>query len=169
MIPRRYINAVDAITKAYTNDTLQFRNDCGCAVGHLIAHNMGIGVILDEDGKAVWDHRTPVWSEVFLCGVDLAPIDSVLGAPEQIMSTGYTIDELKRIEWAFETTIDSSYDFNTAERFYQQECLWAGMMLALEEVRAIEDVDEDVHMEYVLLCLDINEEVKNEKEKKEWA
>ena len=101
-----YHKTVDILAKAYVNNQLHARNSCCCAVGNIIAANMGY-----RDNT--W---YPLWTAVF-CTADSHKIlgfefvfqtthpkiyETHPGARREIDSTGYTWQELAKIEKAFE-------------------------------------------------------------------
>jgi hypothetical protein len=105
---------VGILVKAYQNDTLMHGNCMACAVGNIVAANLGI---CDIQSRIEWykkavDVPDPCtgWPSVFMTGlnskrqrIDLEAILRDEAAKLQIESTGYTWKELAKIEYAFET------------------------------------------------------------------
>lgn len=141
---KRYADTVNVLVNAFNEDTLTFRDDCGCAVGHIVAKAIGEKVVRVGD-ECSWIYQRPLWSEVFLCGMDLAPIDSVVGAADQIKATGYTIDELKKIEWAFESSLEGKHEWNCMTYENRSHILFAGLLKTLEVVREINNIPIAYH------------------------
>jgi len=101
-----YNKTVDILYQSYLNDTLR-HNDCAaCAVGNIIAANLGFKVIhlnwlRDDNEKA-----DVCWQRVFYTD-NKEQIYNPYGygglAKEQIDASGYKLSELMKIEYAFET------------------------------------------------------------------
>lgn len=113
-------NTVDILVKAYMNNTLENGNCCACAVGNLVAcslginfipaNNLGILKIQWENGEYPSKDHSGGWGEI------LSTSENKLSnkALEQINSTGYTVLEISKIEYAFEhsETITNDKIFN---------------------------------------------------------
>lgn len=110
-----YHKTVDILVQAYFNDTLQHRSCAACAVGNIIAANMGLIVICGNHG-ARWKERATNWSDVFITyfGSQRISVHAYKGeAKEEINSTGYNFYQLAKIEHAFETASrQGDYMFN---------------------------------------------------------
>lgn len=113
-----YHKTIDILVKAYLNDTLLHENACGCAIGNLIAYNKGLSMVFNKEAyntpeKLRWVGDNPEWCKYLsrLRGYwsDLYPIDNDR-ALEQIAYTGYSVDEVDRIEKAFESADDEDND-----------------------------------------------------------
>ena len=90
-----YNKTVDILVQAYFNDTLIHGNCASCAVGNIVAHNMGYTYTSD---KKFWECSIPNWYDVFRA------YQKYEGkAKKQIDSTGYTWQELAKVEKAFES------------------------------------------------------------------
>src|SRR5690606_10630324 len=105
---------VGILVKAYQNDTLRHGNCMACAVGNIVATNLGICDInnSDEWREKAMDAPNPCtgWPSVFMTGrnsrYQMVYLEAMLydeAAKLQIESTGYTWKELAKIEYAFET------------------------------------------------------------------
>ena len=103
---------VGILVNAYRNDTLEHRNCLACAVGNIIAANCGINDIISS---AEWEEKTggfgsldwTGWTKVFMTvgtkqSINMSAYKGV--AKFQIDSTGYSWQDLAKIEYAFETT-----------------------------------------------------------------
>ena len=117
-------NSVDVLVKAYMNDTLVHGNCYACAVGNLVAASCGFKYINKNNSlvNVQWEgvrypgRGSDGWGSVFTTSgmkQRLNP-EYYTGSPKkQIDSTGYSLCELMKIEFAFETarsrsTIDDS-------------------------------------------------------------
>lgn len=98
-------NSVDVLVKAYLNDTLQ-RGEChACAVGNLI--QSGVGRLFTECEKDELRFHQNGWVKVFIT----MSHNSHYQRPEnykgiakiQIDATGYSWQDLAKIEFAFES------------------------------------------------------------------
>lgn len=97
-----YHRTIDILVQAYFNDTLEHGNCCACAVGNIISANMGKKYV-----KSTRTTHVNLWEE---CNGSyygshwrswFSDIRSTIGM-EQIISTGYSLDEVFKIEMAFE-------------------------------------------------------------------
>ncbi len=126
---------LDILVKAYQNDTLEHGNCATCAVGNMIAANMKISYRKETSGRycphisLTWINSTPQWSQVFMTAEGTQEIDSEEydgKAKEQIDSTGYTWQELAKIEYAFETADEGNSEddwmFNGLIAVYEVLC-----------------------------------------------
>ena len=110
--PELFNKTVAILVKAYLNDTLQHFNCCACAVGNIVAANMGLKLVKDGCGELEWDGRnTPSfrhgWASCFSTsyGNQTTNYDNyniIFSAKEEIDSTGYSVEELAEIELVFE-------------------------------------------------------------------
>ena len=108
-----FTKTVNILVDAYFKNTLQHGNCAACAVGNIIACNMGIKFRISTvcDGFYTWDGLKVSWNKVFV-----TPFNYEGEAKEQIDSTGYTWQELAKVEFAFETAYvgksEDDYMFN---------------------------------------------------------
>jgi hypothetical protein len=142
--PEVYHKSVQILYDAYFNDTLEHGNCFACAVGNLVAGNLGL---LFESGtsflpgKIVWvGYRTPGvhpavsgWAEV-IDGYGLNLTKYKEEPKRQIDSTGYTPQELATIEYQFEFGERKTKDY-----------MFDGLVNVLEVLKEIHEVtDEDL-------------------------
>jgi hypothetical protein len=109
-----YKKTVDILVDAYFNDTLQNQNCYACAVGNIVAANIGMEFEKIPDPyfveKVVWPNTeypgAEGWAKVFCSTVPgyqrLSPDYYCGEAKRQIDSTGYSWHELAQIEKSFE-------------------------------------------------------------------
>ena len=102
-----YDNAVNVLLDAYNNETLEHENCYACAVGNLVADANNYKLIETDDIviKFKWDNDTsPDWANSAMDRVGKkGRLDWYLGeSKRQIDSTGMSIEELVKIECAFE-------------------------------------------------------------------
>ena len=99
-----YDRTVSILVDAYMNDTLKHGSCYACAVGNIIAANMGI----EYQHKQYWSgYDFPSWDNVFSTISStkqqfISPINYSGDAKKQIDSTGYSWQDLAKIEFAFE-------------------------------------------------------------------
>src|SRR6185295_19985371 len=133
--PELYKKTVDILYQAYFDDTLRHGNCHACAVGNIVAANMGfkyktyrglygISICYDFPDDRVnihWNVAHPLarlgWPSAFFTAGDYQSFGEVDESGRlQIESTGYSIDELAQIEFAFEVAdkglSDDEYMFN---------------------------------------------------------
>jgi hypothetical protein len=109
-----YNKTVDILVAAYFNDTLVHDDCSACAVGNIIAHHMGCDIVKSEHYHDLFEwHRNgqyirAVWGNVFITNStykyqEKDPSWYTGSQKEQIDATGYTWQELAKVEFAFET------------------------------------------------------------------
>ncbi len=114
-------HSVDVLVKAYLNGTLKHGNCHACAVGNLVSEACGYtykqnpmhGFGMERYQDIIWSHKNRYyltdntqeqksWHSVVKDGSDIEhPLCDE--AANQIEKTGYSVDQLYRIEIAFET------------------------------------------------------------------
>lgn len=122
-----YQKTVDILLDAFNDKTLVAGNCYACAVGNIVAANCGFKMKADSAGWPYWDGCPPyfvntdipdksamnpeianyignVWISVKkgIEGVDEWQVRNNIPAMDQIRSTGYSPEEILRIERAFE-------------------------------------------------------------------
>lgn len=122
---RDFNHTVNVLVQAYLNNTL-IHNDCAaCAVGNIIAAEIGAKIITDESGffGSSWvrggNEIVVGWTEVFCTTSRGQHINSkayIGQVKRQIDVTGYSWQELAAVERAFESAPSGgsgdSYMFN---------------------------------------------------------
>lgn len=118
-------NTVNILVQAYLNDTLEHGNCAACAVGNIVAASCNYEYLRRTDSclKWMWSKYTPDWYCDFV-GVQES---------EQTRATGYSVEELNRIEMAFE-----SVPYGTDDMMFQ------GLMRVIEALARIHGVDLSV-------------------------
>lgn len=102
----RFDRAIKALVKGYMNNTLVKGNCSACAVGNIVAECMNIPVVV-----GYVDTTDPIpgmqWADVVMT----TPFEQILHpekyeglAKEEIDATGYSWEEIAKIEYAFETS-----------------------------------------------------------------
>jgi hypothetical protein len=150
--PELYKRTVDILYQAYFNDTLVHGNCHACAVGNIVAANMGWGYTQPKSfctGNIVWDtpeaQRT-YWVEErnngfvtwFAAVRELSKADG--NQKKQIKATGYSIRELSAIEIAFERA-------NCGES--REDRMFNGLVAVLDCLKEIHEVEDEVATESV--------------------
>lgn len=107
-----YNKTVDILVNAYFNDTLAHGNCFACAVGNIVAGNMGkkfefhaggFYLIRRCDQRLVWEGFKPNDAKRTItayCGILFNKCPTHV--EDQLKSTGYSYKELSQIELAFE-------------------------------------------------------------------
>lgn len=101
---------IDVLVRAYQNNTLKHGSCAACAVGNLVGHGMDYEIIkgqeiwfVNKNGLLVDTH----WTEAFstISGMQWRNFEAthLKDVREQIESTGYPVEVLADIEYAFET------------------------------------------------------------------
>lgn len=141
--PALYHKTVDILVQAYFNDTLEHGNCHACAVGNLVAANTGIGFTRIGFNGNMWSDNTPEWGFVFMSQISHGVNQQIINphryigeAKRQIDSTGYTWQQLAKIEYAFETAPKGKSD---------DEWMFNGLMAVIDVLDEIhENKDEAV-------------------------
>lgn len=139
-------STVDILVKAYLNDTLRHGECCACAVGNIIASNIGCVLQLDSEGYFMWirnmNEINTVWDNVFYTTPDGNQIfdKSQLGIREkkQIEASGYSLDELMRIEKAFESL---NFD-RDSDQWNSDNHMYEGLMAVVDVLADIHGIDD---------------------------
>lgn len=138
----KYHHTISVLVKAYLNDTL-FKGTCyGCAVGNLVADAMGCKVA----SPGSWsDGQKPAWQHVFTTASNtreqtINPHKYEGVSKEQLDSTGYTYEELARIEYAFETATKKGYWFRREHD--KEKSLYKSLMAVVEVLADIHKLDK---------------------------
>lgn len=154
--PELFNRTVGILIKAYLNGTLRHGLCTACAVGNIVAANMGYNVTLrrtitNKDSLS-WNNGTefPHWDDVF-CTLLTFSGKRQLTKPEaydgiaqvQIDSTGYEWEDLALIEEAFESVPETHPDPGGAERMYK------GLVAVVDVLCHIHGADSGVHREVV--------------------
>jgi hypothetical protein len=146
--PELYHKTVNILYDAYFNDTLRHGNCNACAVGNLVAANLGIkyrpyiGIFGD---LVSWNSARHIassligWPTVFTrfpgaTEQEKNPFAYEGQAKIQIDSTGYTWRQLAKIEYAFETAKKGRSD---------EDYMFNGLIAVLEVLKKIHKVEDD--------------------------
>lgn len=136
-----YHKTVDILVQAYFNDTLVSGNCQACAVGNLVAANMGFEFAIQnnnyllEQHKLYWKGKPNIYNEniqannrSWFDAVNMGEVHEaqLIGeALEQIISTGYTPLQIAVIESAFEHPVNQEFLFDEGGKEYMFERLIA--------------------------------------------
>jgi hypothetical protein len=145
---KRFNNAITALVKGFFEGTL-FKNSCSaCAVGNMVAYSLNYKI--DNDKGNNWaDGTMTAWDSVFTTSYGkqkFLPDRYVDEAKEQIDSTGYTVDELAKVEFAFET--HTKIDWCDRKHFTQERLMadqFNGLMAVVDVLMEIEGMDKTVN------------------------
>lgn len=130
---------VDILVKAYLNDTLSHAACTRCAVGNIVEASIGnfSASMPFDNGEGGWG-----WSNVFCTEEStkkqrIFPENYIDEAKLQIDSTGYTWQELAKVENAFELVNGKTRD----------QRMFAGLMAVVDVLAEIHNVDLTVREE----------------------
>lgn len=137
-------NSINVLVKAYLNNTLMHATCSACAVGNLIADALGYTFknrYTDWFGGLQWDQCArgidPMWGTVFITSDGYQDIYFMAYKGEakyQIDATGYTWEQLARIEKAFESAKGETKD----------ERMFNGLMVVVDILADIHCVSLEV-------------------------
>ena len=136
-------HSIDVLVKAFMNNTLEHNNCCACAVGNLVADGIGIKVVPFKGivTKAKWESENDSvsiekgWPLVFMTDDKKQKKRSYNYkdlAKKQIDSTGYTWQDLAKIEFAFETADKGNSD---------DDWMFNGLMAVVDVLAEIHGID----------------------------
>lgn len=138
-----YYKHIDILSNAYANNLLQHGNSCGCDIGNLIAACNGIELSINDNGRVgpkyadKIDYSLPVlflWYERKIGGILSDEEEAIVD--KQVSNTGYTWDELMRLEKAFESAINF---------IDEDKKMWNGLMRVIKEMDIIhENTDTEI-------------------------
>jgi hypothetical protein len=127
---------ISILVRAYQGGTLKHSDTCGCAVGNLVANAMGYKITKSIEWMTVnKKYAWPRWSDVFCTtgtNQDLEKSEYYGDAKAEIDSTGYSLQNLAKIEFAFESIEDSMNDKDG----------YKGLMSVVDVLMKIHDANE---------------------------
>jgi hypothetical protein len=146
--PELYKKTVDILYDAYFNDTLEHWNCTACAVGNIVAANMGIKIIPVRRGFVKFGN--PPGSDAFspyensgcwFPSISYGSVNTLTkAAKKQVAATGYSARELAKIEKAFE---------NCGYSVSSEDYMFNGLVAVLEVLKEIHEVTDEPHTENV--------------------
>lgn len=127
-------DTVQILVNAYLNNTLEPGNCHACAVGNIIAAKLNV----KYDQHLKWIDRPVAWSGVFVTlSSKIAQVKRPWActgeAQAQINTTGYSWQELARLEYAFERAPGGKT---------KEERMFNGLMAVVEVLSQIHEMDE---------------------------
>ncbi len=149
-----YHKTVDILVQAYFNDTLKHSDCCACAVGNIIAANLGYNIKNNEDSRypMVWVDgggcKLPYpgsgkdsfgWGAAIVEGVN--ENHNYGEAKKQIDASGYSIYELAYIEKAFES---ANKEFFFGDDPPSDEIMFKGLMEVINILDQIHENKDEV-------------------------
>jgi hypothetical protein len=135
---------VSVLVKAYLNDTLVHGACSACAVGNIVAAATGKQALINETSctgfeNHYWSDGSKIhWWDVFstCCGGQRKePTRYHSSARKEIDATGYTWQELARIEFAFETAPGNMGNYR------DEVWMFNGLMSVIDVLATIHNVD----------------------------
>lgn len=135
---RDFNHSVNVLVKAFFDGTLQHLNPCGCAVGNLVAEACGIKLSIIMGGHVSGANRE--WFGNLTAYREYKHHPTQLKHPEvseTVIRTGYTLEEVDRIERAFESV------GNLSMRLKENEESWnfLGLMAVVDVLAKIHGID----------------------------
>ena len=139
----RLKNSIEVLQKAYLKGTLEAGDCTACAVGNLVAASDYGGNISDwryvfctnEGSQKFYDSRDLMYGDEYDLGL------------KAIEATGYSVVELARIEFAFESALTEDEDDNMPEHQSQ----WIRLQAVLKVLFEIEGVEYNQEVEQPFL------------------
>jgi hypothetical protein len=137
---KKFDETVAILVKAYLEGTLEHANCYACAVGNIVASHWQIPFIKSEIGNDWPAGNDAHWYELVGCGGSVKGIknDSMrIMALHQIAPTGYSAEELIRIEYSFERAHNPG-EWND---FTNDEWMFNGLMAVVDVLAEIHGID----------------------------
>lgn len=150
---KRVKNAIDVLLDAINNRTLAKGTCTACAVGNLVAAGIGGKVIRDDKNDFFCDKNNTTWSILFSTSFGNQIFrpdvlnDETYGdlIKSTIKTTEFSIEELKKIEYTFETNTKIYY--SEMGRFSDEEILQdqiRGLEAVVKVMMEFDNIKEDV-------------------------
>lgn len=148
-----YKKTVDILYEAYFNDTLEHGNCYACAVGNIVAANCGYKIMKDPTIKReiiqemYWEGFAPytlsAQNHDIMRTATYYTLKSWEKTPEevreQIKKTGYTLNELRVIEEAFENCSSCDEDGDITDEAW----MFNGLVSVLDVLKEIHEIDDN--------------------------
>ena len=133
-------HSVDVLVKAYLNDTLEHMECHACAVGNLVADALNVKIMKDKYG-CIWEvGKMPYWYDVIGLGSVNHGHRNILKAQREADATGYSLEELAKIEHAFENASDP----NGSRDGFDELWMFNGLLAVVDVLAEIHNVDLSV-------------------------
>ena len=143
---------IEVFLRAIENGTLAKSFCCACAVGNLVTHGLKGTIIRKDVGDIVYftnDVDSDAWGLVFATtdGEQIV-VDSYMNKPSvvrNVKATKFSIQELMKIEYAFETNTKirpSSYHSHSVEQIRKDQI--KGLEAVVQVMLDFDDVKETV-------------------------
>jgi len=150
---KRFSNAIDALVNGYMNNTLLKGSCSACAVGNIVVKSQGLKLVKNtrNDGAcAVNKYGVKfdlLWSSVFVTIYQqhINPGNYVGKTKKEIDSTGYTWQELARVEEAFELNTEIEFfDYGVFSESEIDEDQLKGLHAVVDVLCDIEGYNDEV-------------------------
>ncbi len=142
----RFDRAINALVKGYFNNTLAKGTCAACAVGNIVAAGIGTSPCLSAWSPTWQNGNQTEWDWVFVTeGKEqrVTPEKYEGAAKVEIDSTGYSWQDLARVEYAFETS--TSIDFRKYHLFGPEKIdadQYRGLMAVVDVLCEIEGIGD---------------------------
>lgn len=160
--PEQFVKSVDILVDAYENGNLRHLSPCNCAVGNLIAYSQGTYDYESKTGGSVasWTalidairrnglvgtnnvHQLcETGSTTYFRSKSSGPLYNINIAKFQAETTGYTINEIEKIEAAFEK-IEIINESIQERRSNRDEDPMDGLLKAVSVLGEIHEIPEE--------------------------
>jgi hypothetical protein len=144
-----YHKTVHILVQAYFNDTLEHGNCYACAVGNMIAGNCGLKLLDKRSeynasvwtgiGYLYWDKKNKIEHNPVML-FDHGLYEKIENDEQEysVKSTGYSLAELAKIEWAFEKVCYT--DCGVVVYSNSDELMFNGLMAVID---ALDEIHEN--------------------------
>jgi hypothetical protein len=141
----RFEKAYNALYNAFMNNTLAKGTCTACAVGNIVADALG-GKVYKKGDEYKCDIHNGWWSKFFVTITNEQEIKHKRADPDYWRLkklTGYSIEELAKIEFAFETNTKIRYfryDEHTEEQIMEDQ--FRGLMAVMDVMIELDNIEE---------------------------
>ena len=136
--PELFEKSVNTLLDAYNNRSLQHGTCYACAVGNLCVEAAQKLNVTNALWNKVFMTQSNTQQQVFYCEKD----SEYEKALELISETGYTVEELASIEYAFESSI--AYDYQNYAYNHTVRGQYIGLCAVLDILKKIHEKEEVV-------------------------
>lgn len=106
--PNVYVKTIETLEYALLKKKIRKGYPESCATSMIVASANGVETFVARNGATRWKESFPYWATLFYPDIaeDVEDEDYEALGQEQIEKTGYTVDEIEKLDLAFESGDD---------------------------------------------------------------
>ncbi len=140
----RFEKSYNALYNAFMNDTLAKGTCTACAIGNIVADSMGEKIV-KINGSFYTMESVSFWSDIFYTSSGFQIVNGHTNEQRERLFdlTGYTVEELMKIEYVFETTtkIPHIHYYRTSEKNIMED-QFRGLMAVMDVLIELDNIEE---------------------------